>query len=236
MLNAPHDRASFIRAAGALAVGAVPLARVSAAIAAAGPAVTPAAAIARLMAGNARFVAGGPTGGSGAGARRREVAPGQSPFAAVLACADSRVAPEYVFDQRLGDIFVCRVAGNILDADIIGSLEYAVEHFHSSAIVVLGHQRCGAVTDAVELHEHHKKAPGDVQHIVDAIEPAIRATARGTLSQGAYVDAVIRTNARLVAQQAAAKSATLHGAVQTGRLRIVAARYSLDTGRVALLP
>ncbi|HSX23457.1 MAG TPA: carbonic anhydrase [Gaiellaceae bacterium] len=235
MLDAPHDRAAFFRTAGVLALGALPLARVSAALASAAPRLTPEAAIARLMAGNARFVSGKTTGGNGMSARRNDVAPGQRPFAAVLTCADSRTTPEYVFDQRLGDVFVCRVAGNILDADILGSLEYAVEHFGSSAIVVLGHQRCGAVTDSVHVYEHHLKAPGSVQSIVDAIVPAIRATKRGSLSEAAYVDAVIKTNARLVARQVTSESAILRRAVEAGHLRVVAGRYSLDTGRVALL-
>jgi carbonic anhydrase len=230
-----HDRAWFLRAAGGVALGAVPLARAATARASAGPRLSPQAAINRLLAGNARFVAGRLTGGNGVVARRKKVAPGQSPFAVVLTCADSRLAPEYVFDQRLGDVFVVRVAGNIVDDDILGSIEYAVEHFHTSAVVVLGHQRCGAVTDTVELVQHHKRAPEHIQHLVDAIAPAVRATKRGSLSEDEYIEAVIKTNARLVAQAIPAQSASLRKDVGAGTLRVVPARYSLDSGRVALI-
>jgi carbonic anhydrase len=242
MQDQVQDRASFLRAAGGVALAGVSLARApharaarAAAAAGAPPVLTPDQALRRLMAGNARFASGRLRGGNGIAGRRADVAGGQTPFAVVLTCADSRVAPEYVFDQRLGDIFVCRVAGNILDPGILGSIEYAVAHFHSTAVVVLGHQRCGAVTDTVELVETRGSAPGSIEKIVDAIRPAVAATRRGSLSHRDYVEAVIRTNARLVARAMPARSRSLRSAIGAGRLRVVPGHYSLDSGRVTLL-
>jgi carbonic anhydrase len=188
-----------------------------------------------LLAGNARFVVGKLTAANAIAERRADVAAAQTPFAMLLTCADSRVPPEHVFDQSLGHIFVCRVAGNILDPDILGSLEYATAHFHPSVLVVMGHQRCGAVKDTVELVRHHQRAPGSIESIVEAITPAVRATRRGSLSEEDYVEAVVRTNAKLVARAIPRKSTIVRDAVAARKLRIVAARYSLDTGRVRLL-
>jgi carbonic anhydrase len=239
MFDDTHDRAAFLRTAGAAAVAGIALGRGADALAAAsespGPSLTPGQALRRLMAGNARFVRGSLKGGGGITRRRVEVAAGQTPFAVVLTCADSRVPPEYIFDQSLGDIFDCRVAGNILQPAILGSIEYAVAHFHSPLLVVLGHQRCGAVTDTVELVGKGEKAPGSIQSIVEAIRPAVTATPRGSSSEKDYVEAVIRTNARLVARSLPERSAILGNAVRAKKLRIVPARYSLDSGKVILL-
>src|SRR6185295_7598328 len=110
-----------------------------------GPSVSPDAALGKLLAGNARYVAGSPAHPHQSGARRTEVATGQKPFAIVVGCADSRTSPELVFDQGLGDVFVTRLAGSIVDDAALGSIEYGVEHLGASVIVVLGHERCGAV-------------------------------------------------------------------------------------------
>src|SRR5207237_5372942 len=111
-----------------------------------GAPLTPDQALSRLVAGNQRFVAHKPTHPHEDLARRHDLAGSQHPFAVVLSCSDSRLPPELVFDQGLGDLFVIRVAGNITDAAVIGSIEYAVEHLHAPLIVVLGHEKCGAVT------------------------------------------------------------------------------------------
>ena len=118
--------------------------------------------------------------------RRIDVAHRQKPFAMALACADSRVPVEHVFDQSVGDIFVCRVAGNILAPSILGSLEFAASAFGSAALVVLCHERCGAIESTLALLENGGTAPGSIQSIVDAIEPAVRATKRGSLSEEEY--------------------------------------------------
>ena len=229
-----RDRAWFLRGAASLALAGSPLTRTAAAFAST-PALTPDEALVRLLAGNGRFVASRLTGGNGITARRASVAPRQAPFAIVLTCSDSRLGPEYIFDQRLGDIFVCRVAGNILDPAILGSIEYAYEHFHCPAVVVLGHQRCGAVTDTVELVQKNARAPEDIQRIVEAITPAVTATKRGSLSQADYVDAVVKTNAKMIATGLARHSAALEAAVLTGKLRVAPAYYSLDSGKVKIL-
>jgi carbonic anhydrase len=196
---------------------------------------TPDQALARLIAGNRRFVKGTLSGASAVVERRTDVAHRQKPFAMALACADSRVPVEHVFDQSVGDIFVCRVAGNILAPSILGSLEFAASAFGSAALVVLCHERCGAIESTLALLENGGTAPGSIQSIVDAIEPAVRATKRGSLSEEEYVDAVIRTNARLVARALAQQSAILRKAVRAGELKIVPAHYDLDSGRVTLL-
>ena len=231
-----HDRARFLKTAGAVAVGlglgeidlaeAAPLSRPK----------TPKQALARLMAGNARFVRGRLEAPHAIAERRADVAGGQEPFAILLTCADSRVPPEHIFDQSLGDIFVCRVAGNILGSRLVGSMEYAVKHFHSPLLMVLGHQRCGAVKDTVKLVEKGAKAPGSIQKVVDAIAPIVRATKRGSLGDEAYLDRVIRANANAVARALPRRSRIVAHAVGAGKLRVLAAEYSLDTGKVRLLP
>ncbi|HZT44702.1 MAG TPA: carbonic anhydrase [Gaiellaceae bacterium] len=199
------------------------------------PPVTPAEALTRLMAGNARFVRGQLTSPNAIAERRQDVAGAQKPFAILLTCADSRVPPEHVFDQSLGHLFVCRVAGNVLESRIVGSIEYAVANFHSPLVMVLGHQHCGAVRDTIALLDKGQKAPGSIQAVVDAIAPVVRRTPRGSLDPEAYVEQVVRANARAVATQLARSSAIVREAVAAGELRVVAAEYSLASGRVTLL-
>jgi carbonic anhydrase len=127
------------------------------------------------------------------------------------------------------------VAGNILEPHIIGSIEYAIEHFHSPLVMVLGHQRCGAVTDTIKLVEKGGKAPGSIQTIVDAIAPVVHATPRGRLGDAAYLDKVINANARAVRRAVLQRSKIVSDAVSARKLRVVAAEYSLDSGRVRLL-
>jgi carbonic anhydrase len=211
-------------------------ARVASAASGGPPTVTPDGALARLMAGNAKFVAGTLEGTRALAERRADVATVQRPFAMVLCCADSRVSPEHVFDQGVGDLFVCRVAGNVLEPAALGSFEYAVANIGSPAVlVVLGHERCGAVSDSIKLLASGTKAPGSIANIVDAIAPAVQATDRGTLSEAAYVEAVVRANARLVAHEALDRSEILRNAVAAHHLKVVAGRYGLASGRVTLL-
>lgn len=122
-------------------------------------------ALAALKDGNARFVAGKPTRPNQDAARRTDVAKGQNPFAALISCADSRVAPELVFDQGLGDLFIVRVAGNVANTDEIGSSEYGVEHLGAPLLVVLGHTKCGAVAAVMQGAEVHGNIPGAVKNI-----------------------------------------------------------------------
>src|SRR5438270_8287088 len=128
------------------------------------------AALAKLKEGNARFVGSKVSQGKPTAARRAETAQAQHPFAIILGCADSRTSPEIVFDQNIGDLFVVRNAGNLVDDHGLGSIEYGVEHLGARLIVVLGHERCGAVTAAVASDT----APGHVQSVVRDIQPAVK--------------------------------------------------------------
>jgi carbonic anhydrase len=138
------------------------------------------------------------------------------------------VGPEVVFDQGLGDLFVVRNAGNVLDDHTIGSIEYAVEHLHAPLIVVLGHSKCGAVSAAIAGGH----APGHIASVVEAIEPAVEETKN---QPGDKVDNTVQANARRVAAVLNRVEPILSEAVKDGKLKVVAARYDLDTGRVELL-
>jgi carbonic anhydrase len=189
------------------------------------------AVLAELLAGNARYRAGKSVYGSRT-ARREETASGQQPTAMILSCADSRVPPEIVFDQTIGDLFVVRVAGNCVFAGGLGSFEYAFEHFHSSLLLVLGHSGCGAVTAAVDTVKSHGRAPGDIEAIVDAIAPSVRAVL--SKSGDVYANAIAE-NARESARQLQRRAPMLRDAVAHRRLRVVSAVYDLKSGGVLLL-
>ncbi|MFC7327128.1 carbonic anhydrase [Marinactinospora rubrisoli] len=164
-------------------------------------------------------------------ARREEVAGGQHPFAIVLSCADSRVPPELVFDQGLGDIFTVRAAGEVLDESVLGTISYGVLHLHVPLVVVLGHSSCGAVTAAVDVHDGGEAPHGHIGYLVEQILPVVDATP----DEGdGFVDACISANARHVAEELRADE-DLKDLVASGALRVVAARYELDTYRVNFL-
>ena len=190
---------------------------------------TPEAALQRLLDGNARFVVGHPEHPNQTVARRVEVAGGQAPFAVILTCSDSRVSPEFYFDQGLGDLFVVRDAGNTLNDHVIGSIEYAVEHLHASVILVVGHEKCGAVAAAIA----GGRAEGRIGTIIEAIRPAVRESRN---QAGDKTDNAIRTNARLAVKSLAVTGPIISHAVQTGQIKIFAARYDLASGRIELLP
>ena len=194
--------------------------------------VTPEAAMARLVAGNARYASGKPTRTHQDVRRRTEVAAGQQPFAVILACADSRVSPEIIFDQGLGDLFVCRVAGNVVDDAVLASIEYAVIHLGSTLIMALGHERCGAVkatVDALAGHGDPADAGTRIGALASLIAPAVRATPAGAPDP---VDAAVSLNAAHAAAEIFAGSPPLRARVLAGKLKIVAARYDLDDGKV----
>lgn len=189
-------------------------------------------AVRLLLAGNRRYANGATIHGDQT-ARRDEVKGGQKPFAMILSCADSRVPPELIFDQTLGDIFVVRVAGNYAETGGIGSFEYAFEHFHSGLLMVLGHSGCGAVKATVDLSKDPSAhAPGDIAAIVDALMPAVRAV-RG--KSGDLVTNAIAQNARMNAAKLAAEPPILSAGVRAGKLRTVAAVYDLASGLVKLV-
>ena len=159
--------------------------------------------------------------------RREDLTKSQHPFAIVLGCADSRVPPEIVFDQGLGDLFVVRVAGNVIDDQSLGSIEYAVDHLVVRFVVVLGHQRCGAVKAAKETIAAKAKAPAHIQSLVTAIQPAVEATVNGDL------EATVEANVKNVTQALRSSTPVLKPKVDSGELKVVGAYYSLDTGAVA---
>lgn len=223
-------------AAGA-ALGIVPRAAAADDCAPFGPgmqaATTPEAAIGLLAAGNARFATGASVRCDLRGQLAATVA-GQSPFACVLACIDSRVAPEIVFDQQIGDIFVARVAGNVATPAVLGSMEYATAVAGAKTVVVLGHTHCGAVKGAVDRAEAGDKLTG----LLDLIEPAIAATPReGARSSDnrPFVAAVVETNVRLAVAAVLAGSPVIAGLAAAGRIAVVGAVFDLETGVVRFL-
>jgi carbonic anhydrase len=180
------------------------------------------------MEGNKRYVRHKEQHPDESMARRKELETGQHPFAVILGCADSRVPPELLFDQGLGDLFVIRVAGNLVDDDVLGSIEYAVEHLDTKLIMVLGHEKCGAVSAAVEGGD----VPGHLKALVEAIQPSVDATRN---DPGDRVHNCVIANARRVAGQIRASEPVLKEAIEKGGLKVVAADYLLDSGKVNLL-
>jgi carbonic anhydrase len=196
------------------------------------PADSPADALTRLLAGNRRFITGHARHPHQSLKDLHELAAGQHPFAITVGCADSRVSPEVLFDQGLGDIFDNRVAGNIVDDLLLGSIEFAVEEFATPLIVILGHERCGAITATINTIETGGTAPGHIGVIVDALRPIIEPVLN---HPGDRVDNAVRANIHAQAAQLTSRSDVIAGHVATGELRIVGARYDLDTGRVTLV-
>lgn len=160
--------------------------------------------------------------------RRKEVSKGQKPFAVVVGCSDSRIPPELIFDQGLGDLFVVRLAGNIVDALALGSIEYAVEHLGTKLVVVLGHGKCGAVTAAAQS----PGAPGHVGAIVKAIQPAVK---KARKLKGDLVDNAIRANVALVTSKIKSSKPILAEMAEKGEIEVVGAYYNIETGAVELL-
>ena len=194
-----------------------------------GPApVSPEDALARLRAGNERFVHGKSTHDHAGASRRKQLASSQAPFAVVLSCADSRVPPEILFDQGLGDLFVVRTAGQVADPAVLGSVEYAVEHLGAQLVLVMGHERCGAVAAAVAGGEAH----GHIGALVEAIQPAVAASHD---VPGDAAENAMRENVRRVVTQLKDDAPVLSDRVHAGTLQVVGARYDLDTGTVELI-
>lgn len=185
-------------------------------------------ALKRLLEGNKRYAAGKTKGPNRTAARRAELARAQHPIAVVVSCSDSRVPPELLFDQGFGDVFVVRTAGNIVDSIALGSIEYAVDHLGTKLILVLGHERCGAVTAAMQGGD----APGNIKSVVDAIKPAVdKGKARHT-GHGEVLDTCIRSNVKQVAEKIRTTAPILSEAVEDGMVKVVGAYYDLDSGMV----
>jgi carbonic anhydrase len=213
-------------------LGALGAGRLSA-LAAAPPAesVPAAEALARLAAGNQRFARGSLTHQNGLAERRMALQKGQAPFATILSCSDSRVPPELVFDQNVGDLFVIRNAGNFVDAAVLGTAEYGYRSLGSKLILVLGHEACGAITATFDAIKSGKRLP---PHL-DAIESGIEAGIAQVVASNGTKDAASVANAKAQAAKFAAMSSVLAPGIASGDLEVVAAVYHLTSGKVEIV-
>jgi carbonic anhydrase len=193
-----------------------------------------------LLNGNGRFVAGEPLHPGQDAARRAEISDGQRPFAIVFGCSDSRVAAEIVFDQGLGDLFVIRTAGHVVDAGVLGSMEFGVHALRIGLIVVLGHDRCGAVAAAADAVRTGTVPPGSIRDVTERITPSVLAVQRaqyppdvdGSRTPMDYIEAEhVKGTVRLLLD----RSAILAGAVRSRTCLILGATYRLADGRVRLV-
>ncbi|MBV9289479.1 MAG: carbonic anhydrase [Hyphomicrobiales bacterium] len=193
--------------------------------------VSPKEALGRLMEGNARYVAGVATQRDFV-AERAALVGGQNPFAGVLSCADSRVAPEVAFDAGLGDIFVCRVAGNFVEQDNLASFEYAVDVLKAPLLMVLGHESCGAVKAAIAAVVDKASLPGHLPALAAEIGPAVEAVMN---EGGDLVANATRENVRRNVEALKTATPILSAAVAEGRIQVVGGVYRLQTGQVELI-
>lgn len=196
------------------------------------PAVTNAdEALQRLMEGNKRYVASKSEPVNESATRRAELAAGQAPFATIFSCVDSRVPPELVFDRGLGDLFVIRTAGQVIDQAVLGSLQFGVAELKIPLLMVMGHENCGAVKATIEAVEGHADVEGGIGWLVQGIRPAVEATEG---QEGDHLDNAVRKNVALVVEQLK-QSPILAEAIADNTLKIVGARYDLDSGQVEML-
>ncbi|MFH0996015.1 MAG: carbonic anhydrase [Pseudomonadota bacterium] len=210
-----------------------------------GAGVSPDDALQKLMDGNGHFVENKLTmAAMSDAATRTSLAKSQKPYAIILTCSDSRVPPEIIFDKGLGEIFVVRVAGNIPDPVVLGSIEYAAEHLGSTLIMVLGHERCGAVTATVDS-KGKSTGSANIDAIVKVIKPSVKLAAKdcdackgdkkcAESKKSEFVECVIDANAKTIAVGLTQKSAILKHLVEAKKIKIVAAKYDLDDGIVTL--
>jgi carbonic anhydrase len=220
------------------------------------PIISPADAISRLKEGNSRFTSGnmqhphesgeeraymaknsyenpgaislGMTAEQAA-KRRAELTKSQHPFAIILSCSDSRVPPEIVFDEGLGDLFIVRVAGNVLNDEGLGSIEYGVDVLGARLILVLGHQNCGAVSAAMRTIAAKGKAPGHIQSLVTALKPVVVATPKADL------ETMEKANVKYVVDAMRSSKPILKAKVDSGEVQVIGGYYDLDTGAVTFL-
>jgi carbonic anhydrase len=190
-------------------------------------------AIARLLQGNRRCVEGESAHGHDLAKWRERFLVKQKPFATVLGCSDSRVAPELLFDQGFGELFVIRVAGNIVDSDVVGSIQYAVEHLDNKLIVVLGHQNCGAVTAALTPPDQTKNEPPELRKLLDRIRPALESVDRQQEREQRVATAV-EANARASVKQLR-QVPSIAAAIKIKNVKVVGAVYQVDSGRITFL-
>ncbi len=226
-----QSRRDFLKAGAAGLVGGILLSSLPA-FAAGGPttSVTADEAIAKLKAGNDKYIKAPDVCAAQLGKQREAVAKSQTPWATIVSCADSRVPPELLFGGLgVGELFVARNAGNMVDTATMGTIEYGSGVLGVPLILVLGHERCGAVAAACEVVEKKTKFPGSIGPMVDAIVPAAQAVVG---RPGDFVDNTIRESALRTAKRIATESSILSDLVKKGKLKVVAGRYDLDDGKV----
>jgi carbonic anhydrase len=229
------DRRSFVSAVGAGLVVAGALPHIGSALAADGTktSLTPDQALAQLKAGNDKYVTVPELCSAELAKRRSSVAGSQAPWATIISCADSRVPPELLFGGLgVGDLFVARNAGNMVDTATMGTIEYGAAVLGVPFIVVLGHESCGAVQAACNVVTKNSSYPGSIGPMVQAIVPAANAVKD---KPGDFVDNAVRESARRTAAQIAENSKIVADLVKAGKVKVVAARYDLDDGRVEYL-
>jgi carbonic anhydrase len=191
----------------------------------------PDASLKRLMEGNQRYV-GGLALRHDFKHEREALAGGQNPYAAILSCADSRIAPEYAFDSGRGDLFVCRVAGNFLNPDNMASFEYAVAVLNTPLLMVLGHRACGAIDATIKSLRDGTTLPGHLPSLVEALAPAVKETMG---KPGDALDNAIKANVRLNVERLKAATPIISAAVADKKINVVGGVYNLSDGRVELL-
>lgn len=189
-------------------------------------------ALQKLMDGNKRFVSGSLTQKDLSAKKREELAKGQKPFATVLTCSDSRVPPELLFDQGLGDVFVVRVAGNVVDPIALGSIEYAAEHLGSPLVLILGHSKCGAVKATLD---EKGKPEGNIGKIEKKIMPAVDTARKKGGTQDEILETAIKENVKNVYADIMKNSKIIPHLVEEGKLTIVAGEYDITTGKVEMI-
>ncbi|WP_418277645.1 carbonic anhydrase [Isoptericola jiangsuensis] len=199
--------------------------------------MTPTEAWTALRSGNERFVRDEPEHPSQGAARRHELASGQNPHTVLFGCSDSRVAAEIIFDQGLGDLFVVRTAGHVVDTTVLGSIEYGVEVLGAPLLVVLGHDSCGAVGATAQTLRTGEQPPGFVRSVVDKVIPSVAGLA--DFSDGPdgtpFADRLRTMHVRHTVALLRGYSAALDAAVSAGRLAIVGVEYDLDDGSARLI-
>lgn len=200
----------------------------------------PAEALQQLLDGNKRFAEQGVVTHLDSMVsikRRLKLAQSQHPIAVVLACSDSRVPPELLFDMGLGEIFTVRIAGNVIGPHEIGSIEYAVDHLGVGLVIVLGHERCGAVTAAYEAYVSHKESEGNIGSIVESINPAISSVIKNSASgtKDAMIEQCSLENIRMNAGLLGTHSTIIKEKLAHGSLQLISAYYDLDEGRVVVI-
>ncbi|HKT00323.1 MAG TPA: carbonic anhydrase [Rugosimonospora sp.] len=187
----------------------------------------------RLREGNTRWSQGRSTAdGSRGAARRAELTASQSPFALILGCSDSRVPAEILFDQGLGDLFVVRTAGHVLDTTVLGSVEYAIQILHICLIVVLGHEDCGAITAATRIIDHGQVPPGYIRDIAERITPDVL---RARTAGAATIAQIAGLHTLYTIERIQQRSALIDHAIHTETVTAVPAQYCLNTGTVTII-